>query len=117
MYGKWPLALLSSNRSPVPKRARAFGRSVRLKRFLAHGEERHAGRQHEPFLRRSEGDVKSPFIEAQLRASQRANHVGQQQGGVGCSINGMANGCNAARNSRRSFSLDDEDRLDLVLFV
>jgi hypothetical protein len=36
---------------------------------------------------------------------------------MGRSINGMANGWKAACNSRRSFSLDDQDRLDLALFV
>ena len=105
------------NRLPVPKRARASRRSVRLKRFLADGEKRHARRQHEPFLRRGQSDVQSPFVEAQVRATQRTHHVGQQQGRVGRSINGIANGCKAARNSGRGFGLNDQDRLDLALLI
>jgi hypothetical protein len=48
-------------------------------RLLAHGIERHAGRQHQALLRTADRDVNAPFVVAIVGRGKRRDGIDQKQ--------------------------------------
>src|SRR5262245_51216681 len=111
------LGIAVQNRTPIPKRARTLGRSVRLERFFTHGEQSHPRWQHQSFLSSGKGDVEFPFLEAQVCAPQRAHYIGQEKRRMCCVVHGFTYGRETTGNARGSFSLNDEDSFNSMILV
>jgi hypothetical protein len=65
--------------SPLEERSRQLCGLGRVQRLLAHGIERHAGRQHQALLRTADRDVDAPFVVAIVGRGKRRDGIDQKQ--------------------------------------
>ncbi len=102
---------------PCPERLRQLGGLRRRQRLVAHGIERHAGRQHQALLRAANGDVDAPFIVAIIGGSQRRDRIDQIERRVLGAIDRLADLGDWREAAGCGLIVQDADRLDLVVLV
>ena len=89
----------------------------RVERLVAHGVERHAGRQHQALLRAADGDVDAPFVVPVVGRGQRGDGVDHQQRRMAGRIDGLADRLDRRQAAGRGLVVQHADRLDVVRFV
>src|SRR5580700_2951261 len=102
---------------PGPERLRQLRRLGCRQRLVADGVERHAGRQHQTFLRAADGDVDAPFVVTVIGRSERGDGVNHQQRRMAGGVDRLADRFNGRKTSGRGLVVQHANRLDLVGLV
>ena len=98
----------------------AAGQPALLCRFHRFGRKRHdaeARREHEAFLRASDGDIHAPVVKAEIHAGDGADTIHEQERRVRSCIERFAHIGHVGRHAGCGFVMCDQNRLDRVLGV
>jgi hypothetical protein len=97
---------------PVPVEARRRVGARERERAFVGGDERQAGVNHQPLLRRADGDVDGERVHRERRRGERGDDIDDEERRMVRGVDRGADRRDVARRAARGVGLDDEDRAD-----